>query len=274
MPDAKIRDDLSLSYDVRGPEGSPWLVLITGFGGLQEGWFRQTAHFAKSFRVLTLDNRGAGRSGAVDSPTTMRDLAEDVALLMDALGVAKAHVWGVSMGGKIAMELALGWPERVDHLVLENTTAGEDHRVEGSSDFLRGAHTGSEEHWLKVIVPLLFGRKYREANAASMLAFARSRVRNPANPVGMARQWEAYLSFDAWDRLPRLTHPTLVLVGDEDAMTDPRNGSAIAERLPNAQFVTVPGGHSVHIENPAAVNAAVEAFLTADAASAGKGPAR
>lgn len=274
MPEARIRDDLTLAYEVRGPEGAPWLVLITGYGGLQEGWFRQLSHFAKSFRVLTLDNRGAGRSGALDVPTSMRDLAEDTALLMDAVGIAKAHVWGVSMGGKIAMELALGWPERVDKLVLENTTAGEVHRVEGSSERLRAAHTGTEEHWLDVIVPLLFGRAYRETNAASMKAFARSRVRNPGDPVGMARQWEAYLAFDAWDRLPAIAHPTLVLVGDEDAMTDPRNGQALAERIPNAQLAAVAGGHSVHIENPSAVNAVVEAFLTTGAASAGTAPAR
>lgn len=262
MPEATVRSGLTLAYDVRGPEGAPWLVLITGFGGLQEGWFRQVAHFAKSFRVLTFDNRGAGRSTTLDVPTSMRDLAEDTALLMDALGVAKAHVWGVSMGGKVAMELALGWPERVDHLVLENTTAGEAHRVEGTSERLRGAHAGDEAHWLDVIVPLLFGQKYREANAASMKAFARSRVRKPADPVGMQRQWEAYLSFDAWERLPEIAHPTLVLVGDEDAMTDPRNGAALAERLPNAQFASVPGGHSVHIEDPAAVNAIVDNFLS------------
>jgi pimeloyl-ACP methyl ester carboxylesterase len=118
--------------------------------------------------------------------------------------------------------------------------------------------------WLREIVPLLFGREHREKNANAMKAFARSRERNPQDPVGISRQWEAYEAFDAWDRLPALTHETLVLVGAEDALTDPENGRRMAERLPNASFVAIDGaGHSAHIEKPAEVNAAVRAFLEA-----------
>jgi 3-oxoadipate enol-lactonase len=256
-----VRPGLQIAHDVHGPEGAPWLTLITGYGGLQEGWFRQVPYFAQHYQVLTLDNRGAGRSDVLDVPTTMRDLAQDVVLLLDALRIEKTHVWGVSMGGKVAMELALGWPDRVDRLVLENTTAGEAHRVEGPSPTLPGMQPTTEEDWLEGVVPLLFSRAYREANAASMIAFARSRVRNPADPAGMARQWEAYLEFDAWDRLGKIVHPTLVLAGDEDALTDARNSQALVDRIPHARFASVPGGHSVHIENPTAVNEAVAAFL-------------
>lgn len=265
MPALEVRPGLSLGYTVTGPEDAPWLVLITGLGGLQEGWFRQVPHFAASFRVLTYDHRGAGRSSTLDVPTTMRDLADDAVRLFDAVGIARAHVWGVSMGGKVAQELALGWPERVDRLILENTNAGEVHRVEGPASPLRGGGEGprTEEDWHDRIVPLLFGRVYREANAGSMRAFARSRVRHPQDPVGARRQWEAYDGFDAWERLPAVRARTLVLVGDEDALTDPRNGERLAARIPGAGLVSVPGGHSVHIENPGAVNAAVEAFLRA-----------
>lgn len=263
MPDVRIRPDLSLNYRLEGPQEAPWLVLITGLGGLQEGWFRQVPCFARDFRVLTFDNRGAGRSGVIDAPLTIADLADDTARLFDALGVARAHVWGVSMGGKVAQELALSRPDRVDRLVLENTTAGEAHRVDAFGGRLRGMASLTEEQWLTDVVPLLFGRAYREANAGSMRAFARSRVRHPQDPIGAARQWEAYAAFSSWDRLAKITQRTLVLVGSEDALTDPRNGEALAGRLPNAELAVVAGGHSVHIENFEAVNAVVARFLGA-----------
>ena len=263
MPDWVVRPQLSLSYHVGGPHDGPPLVLITGLGGLQEGWFRQVPYFERRYRVVTFDNRGAGRSGVLDVPTTMRDLAEDTVALLDGLGVARAHVWGVSMGGKVAQELALGWPDRVDRLVLGCTTAGERHRVEGAHvSRLRDAASLGEQAWLQDVVPVLFGRAYREANAAGMRAFARSRSRHPQDPRGFARQFEAYESFDAWDRLPSLTRRTLVITGDEDGLTDPRNSEVLASRLPNAvRYVVRGAGHSFHLEKPDEVTAVVGRFL-------------
>jgi 3-oxoadipate enol-lactonase len=263
MPELEVRPGLQLSYRVSGPEGAPWLTLITGLGGLQEGWFRQVPHFEREYRVLTFDNRGAGRSGALDEPTRMVDLADDTRRLLDALGIARTHVWGVSMGGKVAQELALHWPERVDRLVLGCTTAGDAHRVEGTAPSKLGeAGADTEDEWLHQVVPLLFGHEYREKNAGSMKAFARSRARNPQDRVGRARQWEAYHGFDSWDRLPELAHRTLVITGDEDAMTLPENSRLLAERLPNAVLWFVKGaGHSFHIEKPDEVNRVVGHFL-------------
>ncbi len=264
MADVAIRDGLTLSYSVAGPEEGPALVLITGLGGQQEGWFRQIPYFRQQYRVIAFDNRGAGRSGALDVPTTMADFADDTARLLDHLGVAQAHVWGVSMGGKIAQELALSRPDRVLRVVLENTSAGEAHRVEGPVESrLQNAATLDEDGWLTQIVPALFGRAYRERNEASMRAFARSRARNPPHPIGSRRQWEAYAAFDSWDRLPRMAHETLVIAGDEDAMTDPQNAEKLASRLPSAGTYLVRGaGHSLHIEAPDETNRVVDAFLS------------
>ena len=263
MPEAAIRSGLSLNYRISGPEGAPVLILITGLGGLQEGWFRQVPYFEAKYRVLTFDNRGAGRSGTLDQPATMWDFADDVSRLMDHLAIARAHVWGVSMGGKIAQELALRSPERVDRLVLECTSAGETHRVEGNVEAkLRGGNELSEGEWFERIVPLLFGRSYREANVGSMRAFARSRARHPQDPIGAARQWEAYDAFDSWERLPSLRHRTLVLTGDEDSLTDPRNSEVLVARIPRAELYVVAGaGHSLHIEKPDETNAVVQSFL-------------
>ena len=184
-------------------------------------------------------------------------------LLLDALGIDKVHAWGVSMGGKVAQELALGWPERVERLVLENTSAGEDHRVEGRQPSpLRQMQGADAETWQREIVPLLFGKAYREANPGAMRAFARSRERRPPDSEAVDIQWAAYESFDSWERLPKLNAPTLCLTGAEDALCDPRNADRLAERLPNATVHHVQGGgHSVHIELPKVVNPLVAEFL-------------
>lgn len=263
MPEARIRPHQVLAYEEEGPPGAPALLLITGLGGLKEGWFRQVPHFRERFRVITFDNRGMGGSTVVDAPLRMVDLADDARLLLDHLGVDVAHLWGVSMGGKVAQELALGWPERVGRVVLENTTPGDDHRVEGRAPSpLRELQGADAETIYRELVPLLFGRAYLERNERSLWAFARSRARHPPDRAGLARQWEAYDAFDSWDRLPALRHRTLLLWGAEDALCHVDNAHRLASRLPDARVVAIEGGgHSVHIERPDAVNAAVERFL-------------
>lgn len=256
MPTAQIRDDLSLAYTDTG-EG-PALMLITGLGGLKEGWFRQVPALSEGFRVITFDNRGMGGSSVVDAPCTMEDMAEDAVLLLDHLGIERAHVWGVSMGGKIAQVLARDHSQRVDHLVLENTTPGGGN---GESP-LKRAYELDAQGWLDEVVPLLFGAAYIEKNQGSMRAFARSRERNPPDPVGLARQWEAYEAFDNRARLHEISAPTLVLVGAEDGLTDTAHSEALAAGIPVAQLRWIEGGgHSVHIELPEVVNEAVRSFL-------------
>ena len=263
MAEATIRGNQTIAYHLSGPEDAPVLLLITGLAGLKEGWFHQVAYFQKRCRILTFDNRGLGGSSLVESEATLADFAEDAVLLMDHLNIDAAHVWGVSMGGKIAQELALGWPERVDHVVLENTSAGEAHRVEGRQPSpLRAMQGADSETWLAQIVPLLFGKAYREANAKAMRAFARSRERRPPNSAAVDIQWNAYERFDSWERLPQLRHSVLCLAGAEDALCHPGNAERLAERLPMAELCIIDGGgHSVHIELPLLVNEAVAAFL-------------
>lgn len=263
MSTVLIRGDQTIAYHLSGPEEAPVLMLITGLAGLKEGWYHQVSYFQERCRVLTFDNRGLGGSSLVDAEASIADFAEDAVLLLDALGIERAHVWGVSMGGKVAQELALRWPERVERLVLENTSTGEARRVEGHQPSpLRAMEGADAETWQREIVPLLFGRAYYEANPGAMRAFARSRERRPPNPRAVDIQWGAYEAFDSWERLPQLNAPTLCLTGAEDALCDPRNADLLAERIPNARVEHVPeGGHSVHIELPKVVNPLVAEFL-------------
>lgn len=262
MERVRVRPDLELALTVQGPDDAPPLLLIAGAASRKEGWARQLAHFRRSWRVIAYDARGMGESPVVDAPAAMDVLAGDAVGLLDALGIDRAHVWGISMGGKVAQELALGWPERVDRLVLGCTTAGAAHRIGPEPWGNLRAETLTEDLYAELVVPTLFGRRFREQRPHLVEAFARLRRRNPPDPVGVARQWEAHLAFDSWERLPSLEHPTLVITGDADEIVDPANSRVLAERLPDATLVVIPeAGHSFHVEAPQRTHAAVEAFL-------------
>ena len=126
MPTVKV-GDISIYYEIHG-EGEA-LVLIMGYGGSSLGWFRQIPVFSRGFKVVAFDNRGTGRSDKPDIPYTMKMMAGDVAGLLEAIGIDAAHIYGVSMGGRIAQEFALRYPEKVVSLILGCTSCGGTHTI-------------------------------------------------------------------------------------------------------------------------------------------------
>ena len=118
MPFATV-NGIKINYKVEG-EGNP-LVMIMGFGSPRSGWSSQIPFFKKHFRVVTFDNRGAGKSDKPAGPYTTKMMADDAVKLMDALGIQKADIVGASMGGMIAQELAINYPEKAGKLVLACT---------------------------------------------------------------------------------------------------------------------------------------------------------
>ncbi|MCK4963645.1 MAG: alpha/beta fold hydrolase, partial [Dehalococcoidia bacterium] len=121
MPTTKV-GDINMYYEVHG-EGEP-LLLIMGLGSDLTSWIFQIPEFSKKYQVIAFDNRGVGRTDAPDVPYSTAMMADDTTGLLDALGIEKAHVLGLSMGGFIAQELAVKYPQRVKSLVLAATAAG------------------------------------------------------------------------------------------------------------------------------------------------------
>ncbi|MEM3703331.1 MAG: alpha/beta hydrolase, partial [Candidatus Bathyarchaeia archaeon] len=122
MPKIKV-NDVNLYYEIRG-QGFPF-VMITGLGGNIDYWdIRLLDELSKRFKLVLFDNRGSGRSDVSDRQYTIKLLAEDTVGLMNALGIPKAHIFGLSMGGMIAQELALNFPEKVEKLILCSTFCG------------------------------------------------------------------------------------------------------------------------------------------------------
>ncbi len=262
MPTVHV-NGIDLHYEQHGV--GPDVLLIAGLGAHTGDWARQVPALARHFRVTAFDNRGYGRSSAPDEPYSIRQMAEDVIALMDALGIGRAHVVGSSMGGEIAQELAIAYPERVDHLVLMATSAGGRWaRVVARAD---GLPTG-----LRRIATRLRGLA-RQLRRRLHALTARRAGRGPQPPTpepppvpahGLRRQQEATAAFDAHDRLHRIAAPTLVLAGTKDRVAPVAAAEELARGIPGARLVVLRGaGHLMHYERAEEVNRILLAFLRA-----------
>lgn len=257
MPIAKI-GDININYSTQGT-GEP-LVMIMGFGSAMEGWHFQTPFFSKHFRVVILDNRGVGGSDKPKGPFTTRMMADDVIHLMDHLKIENAHVMGASMGGMIAQEISINYPERVNKLVLACTYAkrGETFRHISDGAKLRG----SPAERMTAIIDLAFNKPlYRFV--FGFLARFRSIPQGSPDSVGIEGQSAAVMSHDTLERLGSITSETLVIVGTRDRLIDPAASEVIASRIPKIKLIKIEGGsHTIMVENKDEFNREVLKFLT------------
>ncbi len=262
MPEIRIRG-VRLYYETHGT-GFP-LVLLRGLGSNADHWYSQLPAFSSRFSVVIFDNRGTGRSQRPDGPYTIPMMAEDTAGLMDAIDVSKAHILGLSMGGMIAQELALRYPERVQDLVLACTHCGGDHAVSASEEVLRifadFVFTGTPEAAQKA-QRCLFAEKTIKDAPEIVRRYEEVSLRFPPATDTLIRQLQAVQAHDAWERLPLIKAPTLVLTGGEDILIPPENSRVLAERIPHARLQVIEGGgHQFLVEQAEAFNRSVLDFL-------------
>ncbi len=239
VPYAKV-GDLNMYYEVYG-EGFP-LVMIMGLGANTNWWDPfLIEEFSKHFKVVIFDNRGAGRTDKPEVEYTIKMLADDTVGLMDHLGIKRAHILGVSMGGMIAQELALNYPERVEKLVLCVTSPGGGVAVPPKPEAMtvftmdRSKMTDDEiaRETIKVLYPEEYIREHPEVIEASIERVSKY----PIPPGAFMRQVNAIMNFNAYDRLESINKPTLVVSGGKDILVPPENGKLIAEKIPNAKLV-------------------------------------
>ena len=264
MPKAKVKD-INLYYEVQG-SGYP-LVLIRGLASNADHWYCQIPAFSSHFSVITFDNRGIGRSDVPDSPFTISTMADDTVGLMDVLGISRAHVLGISMGGMIVQEIALKYPQRVNGLILACTHCGGKKAVPADpaviQNLVASLFSGTEEALQKGFRSQFTERTIQEAPGIMQRYGEVSKKFPPAAPV-LVHQLKAALGHDTWEDLVNIKNPTLVLVGKEDVLIPPQNSKILAERIPNARLQVIEGGgHQFLIEQPDLFNRAVLEFLMA-----------
>ena len=262
MPIAKV-GNLSLYYEIFG-DGAP-LVMIRGVGSNVDHWYEQVETFSKKYRLLVFDNRGIARSSEPGGPFSTRDMATDTITLMEAVGIKKAHVLGYSMGGMIAQEIALNYPEKVDGLILVATDCGISLRVKAKPEVTR---LFSDMVYLatpeakSASYDCLFAKQTINAHPEVIARYEEVSMRFPAPQQILLKQWDAVTQHDACNRLQDIASPTLTITGSEDELIPPQNARVMAEQIPNAELTVINGGgHLFLIEQPEQFNNAVMGFL-------------
>jgi len=239
MPKVKV-DDIQVYHEVHG-EGFP-LLMITGLSANVDWWDpRLTQELSKKFKVVIFDNRGAGRTDVSNKRYTIKLFADDTADLMDALRISQAHVFGISMGGMIAQELVLNYPEKVEKLVLCSTNCGGKKAVLSSQEIwgmlMADMSELSPEDIIRMTMPLLLTEDFIKGNPDFVELATQQMLRAPISNEAFTRQLNAIMEFNTYDRLSQIRAPTLILHGKHDILVPPENGSILAKAIPNAKLV-------------------------------------
>jgi 3-oxoadipate enol-lactonase len=245
------------------------VLLIMGFGGDHTAWAFQMGALSARHRVIAFDNRGVGQTEAPDHPYTTRMMAADALGLMDALGIDRAHVIGVSMGGMIAQELALKSPDRVRSLHLGCTFARPDAYMQALNATWRDMRIGlGREATLRTLGLWLFAPSTYAERTDLVETLLQNALANPypQSLIGFIRQGEAVASHDARGRLPAIRCPTLVSVAEDDILVPARFSREIAARIPGAELRVLPAaGHCYFLEQPDAFNQLALDFIARSA---------
>jgi pimeloyl-ACP methyl ester carboxylesterase len=210
--------------------------------------------------VITFDNRGVGKSDKPIGPYSTKMMADDTVKLMDYLGIEKAHIMGASMGGMIAQELAINYPEKVMKLVLACTYAYQD-RTSGDSPEQAKLAQVPPNKMANAMIRLAFNNPiYRFI--FGIVAVIQSKFIGASAKQGISGQAVACLKHNTLERLPLITAPTLVIVGTEDKIINPVSSEILANTIPNAKLVKLEGGsHSFTLEMSNLFNHEVLNFL-------------
>lgn len=262
-------DGRRLAYDeVSPPHSEGTVLLLCGIGAKRQGWYKQLPALGRRFRTLALDYRDVGDSDAATEPYAIADIADDVASLAGLLGIDRASLIGISMGGFIALELALRRPELVDKLVLVVTSAGGPTHVSTSPEIMRLLMPGEEEvetgEGARRVCAAVAAPGFAERHPEEIDAFVEIARHRPMHRDAYLRQLQACRAHDVSDRLDRIRAPTLVLHGDVDPLVPLENGRLLAELIHAGRLVVYADtGHIPEVERAEEFNHDLIAFLEA-----------
>lgn len=251
-------DGCDLAYRLNGPADAPVLLLLHSLGASMDMWAPQVEALGDRFRLLRPDARGHGRSDAPAGDYTLPRLGEDVLELLTALAIPRAHVCGLSMGGMVAMWLAVHAARHVDRLVLSNTAAWM-----GPPDVWSERMALVRAHGMAAVAEPTLARWFTPAfHARSPEAIEPvRRTLLATEPAGYLGCCAALRDMDQRPTLAAIAAPTLVIVGDADPSTPPALGEAIHAAVPGSRLASLPAAHLANIEQAGTYNATLAAFL-------------
>jgi pimeloyl-ACP methyl ester carboxylesterase len=248
MPTVRVDDDVRLHYEVTG-RGDP-LLMVMGLGGSSAAWAPELiAELGRSFQTIVYDNRGTGQSDKPDIPYSLEMFAADSIAILDELKLSRVHLFGVSMGGMIAQEIALRYGSRLQTLTLGCTTCGGRNAVPPppeSIKLLTAPRDGlSDEEVIRRGWPLAYTPDYIKNHRAELEASIPRLLANPTPTFIFKRHLEATYGLKTYDRLPQIKTPTLIITGAKDVLIPARNSEILAERIAGARLhIIANAGHA------------------------------
>jgi 3-oxoadipate enol-lactonase len=246
-------------------EGDP-VLLIMGLGYTMDMWYRTAPALSQRYRTITFDNRGVGRSDVPPGPYPIAAMAADAAAVMDSAGVARAHVFGISMGGMIAQEFALQYPQRTRSLILGCTSHGGPESVLADAEVittLMARGTMSAEEGIHAMIPFIYDPSTPRDRIDEDLEIRR---RTFPTAQGYFAQVQGIFAYESLSRLSQLKAPTLVIHGESDRLVPPENGRRLARLIDGARLVMIPSAsHIFPTDQPDAAHEAILGFLAEQA---------
>jgi 3-oxoadipate enol-lactonase len=253
-------NDINLYYEFHGPEDGEVIVLSNGIMMSTASWFFQTEALSKHFRVLLYDCRGMWKSDHPDGPYSMEMHADDLAGLLDALGIKKAHIAGISYGSEISLVFALRHPGKTKSLVVIDGVSEVPLLLKLQSyPWKLAGERNDAELLFHTSVFLNFGEEYLTRNEAllpaSLANFAKLDLSS------FVKLMNAFTTYNITDQLGQISCPTLIVVGEEDAIKGRKMAQIMVERISQAEYVVVPGaGHALCLDKPEPLNTLLLGF--------------
>jgi 3-oxoadipate enol-lactonase len=250
-----------IHYDIAG-EGEP-LVFLNGVMMTTQSWVLQTSLFRQRYRCVLHDFRGQLLSDKPEEPWELEDHVEDLRALLDHLEIDRCHMVGTSYGGEVGLIFAYSHPERIKSLSVISSVSEVGPELDRTVARWAEAALESPGDLYLVSVPSNFSPKFIAANRQLIeQGEARIQACPPEFFSGFVSLVDAFRRLDITADLPRIACPTLILVGEDDALKAPHYSRLMLEQIPNAEFLIVPeAGHAVIIEKPDEVNTAILGFL-------------
>jgi proline-specific peptidase len=259
--------NVEIYYEVHGPPDAPPIVFIGGWASYHWIWFRQIPVLSQKFRCIVFDNRGAGRSSKPDYPYTMKMFADDVIGLLDSLKIDTAHILGISMGGLIAQQIAITYPERLRSLIIVSSHFGGANYIPMDDETMAlliaiPTETISPKQAVEMRYQATFSPEFLRTGRAVLEQTERWIARYPAPVHCQIHQTQAVNTYDGEEAIKQITAPTLIVHGTADKAVPPGNAKLLANNIPNSKIEYIEGGsHFSIIEKYDEFNKIVSRFV-------------
>jgi pimeloyl-ACP methyl ester carboxylesterase len=264
MPKIKVKD-IDIYYEIYG-EGYP-IIMIQGLSANTDWWTKELLEsLEEDFKLIIFDNRGAGKTENTNRDFSIKMLADDTLALMDALKINHFHIFGVSMGGMIAQELVINYPEKIEKLILGCTHCGGSKQILPSQEVLyilnRDHKKISPEKLIEGTIPLLFTEDFIKNNHEFIESYRQKLLKSPMSPESFHRQINAISRFNNYLKLEKITCPTLIIHGKKDVLVPYENADILNKRIKNSKLILMnEAAHSFFQPKPEIVIKEIKDFL-------------